>query len=201
MLTLHCFAQHAGFGPRSHHDVKQGCSSEDLIRKAKNPLFLSLGSIILCWLAFPAPIECRRSTKGSHPSCGTARVSHRQSAVVDGHELEKRSRRVAYDESQMGSLDVDQDGISEKLSKSAILVATKALPNCAFSTRSFLTLDMKRIKSLSAFVLLLQLAVLPCYAQSGRRSNSPALESIPSLGSFNGLNGSLCVLSSPSSTS
>lgn len=49
---------------------------------------------------------------------------------------------------------------------------------------------MKNIKSPSAFIVL-QLAVLPCFARSGRRANSPVLENVPSLSSLNSLNGSL----------
>lgn len=51
---------------------------------------------------------------------------------------------------------------------------------------------MKNTASFSAVVLLLQLAALPCFARSDRRSSPPALEDTPSLNSFNSLkNGSL----------
>ena len=56
-----------------------------------------------------------------------------------------------------------------------------------------LTLKMKSVTSVSAFVLL-QIAVLPCFAYSGRRSNPPALENISLPSTFNGVNSSLCVV-------
>ena len=44
-----------------------------------------------------------------HPtSCGTARVSHRQSAVLDGNEQEKRD---VSSESQMHALDINRQDI------------------------------------------------------------------------------------------
>ncbi|KAM0800925.1 hypothetical protein BDR22DRAFT_221326 [Usnea florida] len=52
---------------------------------------------------------------------------------------------------------------------------------------------MKTITSFSAFILL-QIAVLPCFARSGRRSNPPALDNISLPNTFNGVNTSLCVM-------
>lgn len=48
---------------------------------------------------------------------------------------------------------------------------------------------MKNLMSFSAFMLL-QLALLPCFARSDRRSNTPALGNSPPLSSFNSLNAS-----------
>ena len=42
----------------------------------------------------------------------------------DDHELEKRSRRGVYNESQLDGLDIDRHGTAEKLLKSGISAAT-----------------------------------------------------------------------------
>ena len=105
----------------------------------------------------------------------------------------------------MGSFNPCRDGIAENLSKKDGIPAADQPLDSAFNTLSarpllppVLTLRMKPITSVSAFILL-QIVVLPCFAKSGRRSNPPALENISLPSTFNGVNTSLCVMSPLSS--
>ena len=112
----------------------------------------------------------------------------------------RRSARGAgcYHESRMGSFSLCRDGIAENLLKKYGIPAADHPLDIPFNTQfappflsPSLTLKMKTITSVSAFILL-QIAV-PCFARSGRRSNPPALENVSLLSTFNGVNNPLCV--------
>lgn len=97
----------------------------------------------------------------------------------------------------LGSFNPCRDGIAENLFKTIGGPAADQSLGSAFNTLSArplllpsLTLNMKPITSISAFILL-QIAVLPCFAKSGRRSNPPALDNISLPSTFPGVNTSL----------
>ena len=108
----------------------------------------------------------------------------------------RSARGAVYDESQMDGLDINRPGTLKKLLKGVGSLLHVIIFGFRIQHSVIACLKMKNIKSVSAFVLL-QLAVLPCFARSARRSNSPTLENSPSLSGFSSLNSSLCVLSSP----
>ena len=119
--------------------------------------------------------------------------------TMNGARRSARGARCSY-ESRMGSFDPCWDAIAENLLKKNGIPAADQPLDSAFNTvfarpllPPFPTLRMKPITSVSAFILL-QIAVLPCCAKSGRRSNPPALENISLPSTFNGVNTSLCVM-------
>ena len=100
---------------------------------------------------------------------------------------------------ELAAFDPCRDGTAENLLKKIGIPAADQPLDSALNTLfarplvpPSLILKMKPITSVSAFVLL-QIAVLPCFARSGRRSNPPALENISLPSTFNGVNTSLCV--------
>ena len=157
----------------------------------------------VCRVGFPAPMEGRRSieNKGVSPitwpgSDDVIASAKAQSLMVMGA---LRCARGALDRANR-ELDGQLTRGSVKgrsLKVASLCCETQKFPSeVAFSIRSMLTVNMKNIKSLSA-LLVLQLAVLPCFARSGRRANPPALEDLSLPGNFNGLNGSVYVLLTP----